>query len=65
MHSIQMMVAYGPRMNRPLLIQAEWDPEASVGVATSDGRRFPMDHTIKSRFMANAVLRQAGLDQRF
>jgi len=36
MHSIQMMVAYDPRMNRPLLIQAEWDPEASVWVATSD-----------------------------
>lgn len=36
MHSIQMMVAYDPRMNRPLLIQAEWDPEVSVWVATSD-----------------------------
>ncbi len=36
MHSIQVMVAYDPRMNRPLLIQAEWDPEASVWVATSD-----------------------------
>lgn len=36
MHSIQMMVAYDPRMNRPLLIRAEWDPEASVWIATSD-----------------------------
>jgi len=35
MQTIQMMVAYDPRMNRPLLIQAEWDPEASVWVATS------------------------------
>jgi len=35
MHSIQLMLAYDPRMNRPLLIQADWDPEASVWVATS------------------------------
>ncbi len=27
--------------------------------------RFPVDHKIKSRHMANAVLRQAGLDKRF
>lgn len=36
MQLIQMMVAYDPRMNRPLLIQAEWDAEAAVWVATSD-----------------------------
>lgn len=36
MHSIQLTVAYDPRMKRPLQIQADWDPEASVWVATSE-----------------------------
>jgi hypothetical protein len=29
------------------------------------GRRFPVDHTIKSRHTANAVLKQAGIPKQF
>jgi hypothetical protein len=29
------------------------------------GRRFPVDHSIKSRHTANAVLKQAGIPKQF
>jgi hypothetical protein len=29
------------------------------------GRRFPVDHAIKSRYTANAVLKQAGIPKQF
>lgn len=29
------------------------------------GKRFPVDHTIKSRHTANEILKQAGLEKQF
>jgi predicted RNA binding protein YcfA (HicA-like mRNA interferase family) len=29
------------------------------------GKRFPVDHTIKSRHTANGILKQAGLEKQF
>ncbi|MEO1750864.1 type II toxin-antitoxin system HicA family toxin [Thiofaba sp. EF100] len=36
-----------------------------IGYSPITGGRFPVDHTIKSRHTANAVLKQAGLPKQF
>ena len=56
---IRLLRAAGCRFERP------GKGDHDIWYSPHTGTRFPVDHKIKSRHTANAVLKQAGLPQSF
>jgi hypothetical protein len=55
----EILRAHGCRFERP----GRGDHE--IWYSPTTGRRFPVDHAIRSRHTANAVLKQAGIPKQF
>jgi hypothetical protein len=64
------MADYAPRLRKLLkeagcTVDRKGKGDHEIWHSPLNGRRFPVDHKIKSRHTANAILKQAGLPKTF
>jgi hypothetical protein len=63
------MASYTPRLKTYLLskncrFERQGKGDHEIWYSPINGKRFPIDHDIRSRHLANKVVREAGIDEK-